>query len=148
MRDDGGKWVRRDSLGGPPEAGQRGQCVTANVGEVGLVDEGGGLERLARLLVGHSRGRDLAQLAVDERKDVGGHLTVAGGRGVGQAGQVAHCQPSLAARHRTIKREPAFSLDLRPPAQPAPVRPPRGQLNLPRAMKLEEDAPQSSRWTR
>ena len=45
--------------------------VGADQPEVRLVDEGGGLERLARLLRGQPRGRELAQLVVDEREEVG-----------------------------------------------------------------------------
>ena len=39
---------------------------------VGLVDEGGRLQRLARLLLGHPRGGELAQFVVDEREQLFG----------------------------------------------------------------------------
>jgi hypothetical protein len=42
----------------------------ADEAEVGLVDQGGGLERLARRLVGQAVGGELAQLVVDQRQEL------------------------------------------------------------------------------
>ena len=38
--------------------------------QVGLVDQGGGLQRLAGLLLGQLLGRQLAQLVVDQRQEL------------------------------------------------------------------------------
>jgi hypothetical protein len=46
--------------------------------QVGLVDQGGGPERLARILVGQARRGNLPQFVVDERKQLCGGLWVAG----------------------------------------------------------------------
>ena len=45
------------------------------------MDQGGGVERLARLFAGHLRGGQPAQLVVHEREQFGGRLavTAAGG---------------------------------------------------------------------
>ena len=51
--------------------------LPAHQPEVGLVDQGGGLERLARLLLGQLLGRQLAQLVVDERQELLGGVRVA-----------------------------------------------------------------------
>ena len=40
--------------------------------QVRLVNQGGGFERLPRLLVGHFLGRQLAQLVVDQRQELAG----------------------------------------------------------------------------
>ena len=58
--------------------------------EVRLVDEGGGLERLARLLPGQPGGGQLAQLVVDEGQQVGRGLRVAGRGGIEELGDVGH----------------------------------------------------------
>jgi hypothetical protein len=45
--------------------------------QVGLVDQGGGAEGLARLLLGQPLGGELAQLVVDQRQQLAGRLRVA-----------------------------------------------------------------------
>ena len=45
--------------------------------QVGLVDQGRRLQRLAGLLLGHPRGRQLAQLVVDQRQELLGGVRVA-----------------------------------------------------------------------
>src|SRR5262249_31716901 len=45
-------------------------CAGADQAQIGLVDQGGGLERLSRLLVGELLGGELAQLVVDQRKEM------------------------------------------------------------------------------
>jgi hypothetical protein len=45
--------------------------------QVRLVDQGGGLERLARLLLRHPLGRQLTQLVVDQRQELFGGRRVA-----------------------------------------------------------------------
>ena len=44
--------------------------ISAHQPEIGLVDQGGGLERLARLLLRHPLGRQLAQPVIDQRKEL------------------------------------------------------------------------------
>jgi hypothetical protein len=44
---------------------------------VGFVDERGRLERLAGLFVGHSQGRELAQLIIHERQELFGSRRIA-----------------------------------------------------------------------
>ena len=53
--------------------------------QVGLVDQGRGLEGLAGLLLGQPRRGELAQLVVDERQQLGGGVRVAGRGGVENA---------------------------------------------------------------
>ena len=45
--------------------------------QVGLLDQSGGLERLARGLMGQALRRQLAQLAVDDRQELLGGVRVA-----------------------------------------------------------------------
>ena len=88
------------------------QCwagVGADEPEVRLVDQGGGLEGLARLLGGQPGGGELAQLVVDEREQVGGGLRVAGRGGVEEAGDVGHAAehtPPRTRRNRFPGRRP------------------------------------------
>ena len=58
--------------------------------EVGLVDQGRGLERLARLLLRQPLGGELAQLVVDQRQELLGRLRVALLDGREDAGDVVH----------------------------------------------------------
>ena len=58
--------------------------------QVGLVDQGRGLERLARLLLGQPLRRQLAQLVVDQRQELLGGGRVALLDGGQDAGDVAH----------------------------------------------------------
>ena len=73
----------------PPAVPVLGQ-VAADQPEVGLVDQGGRLERLARVLAPEPRGGELAQLGVDEREEFGGGLAVSGRRCVEQLGCLRH----------------------------------------------------------
>src|SRR5262249_49387207 len=73
--------------------------------KVRFVDERGGLERLARLLLRHPLGRQLAQLVVDQRQQLrgGGRVALLDGaqdtRDVGHSGQsTARGTPRLARR--------------------------------------------------
>ena len=60
--------------------------------QVGLVDQGGGLERLARLLLGQPLRRQLAQLVVDQRQQLLGGVRVALLDGVEHLGDRVHRQ--------------------------------------------------------
>ena len=62
--------------------------------QVRLVDQGRGLERLARLLLGQLARRQLAQLVVDQRQELLGGLRVALLDGGEDARDVAHHQTS------------------------------------------------------
>ena len=53
-----------------PRLSQCCACSTSDQPQVRLVDQGRGLERLARLLLGQLLGRQLAQLVVDQRQAV------------------------------------------------------------------------------
>ena len=65
-------------------------CVGVHQPQVGLVDQGGGLERLARLLLGQPLRRQLAQLVVDQRQELLGGVRVALLDGGQDARDVAH----------------------------------------------------------
>src|SRR5262249_21954470 len=65
---------------------------------VGLVDERGRLEGVARLLVGEAACGQPAQLVVHEREQVGGGLTVPGRGGIEQLGDRRHVGPVFRAR--------------------------------------------------
>ena len=54
------------------------------------MDQGRRLERLAGPLVGQLLGRQLAQLVVDQRQQLGGRVRVALLDGVQQSGHVGH----------------------------------------------------------
>ena len=58
--------------------------------QVGLVDQGRGLERLAGLLLGQLLRRQLAQLVVDQRQQLLGGVRVALLDGGQDAGDIAH----------------------------------------------------------
>jgi hypothetical protein len=47
------------------------EVLIADQSKVGLVDEGGGVEGMPRLLMGQLRRRELAQLVVDQRQQIG-----------------------------------------------------------------------------
>ena len=72
--------------------------------DVLAVDEGGGLERLAGLLVGQPAGGERPEFVVDERQEVGGRVGVAGRGGVEESGEVTHAD-ELTGR-RTGEQEP------------------------------------------
>jgi hypothetical protein len=70
---------------GPRGGGQKlgaalggGQGVGAEDAQDGLVDQGGRLESLARLLVGEASGGELPEFVVDKREQLGCSLGVAG----------------------------------------------------------------------
>ena len=52
--------------------------------------QGGGVEGVPGLLRGHPRGRELPQLVVDEREQVGRRLAVAGRGGVEELSDLGH----------------------------------------------------------
>ena len=54
-----------------------GRQATEDIPEVRLVDQGRGLERLARLLVGQLLRGQLAQLVVDQRQELLGGVRIA-----------------------------------------------------------------------
>ena len=58
--------------------------------EVGLVDEGGGLEGLPRRLLGQAVGGELAQLVVDQRQQLLGSVRVALLDGRQDVGDITH----------------------------------------------------------
>ncbi len=62
----------------------------ADEAEVGLVDEGGGLEGLTRLLGGQPDGGEFAQFVVDKREQFGGGLRVSTVDGAQELGDVGH----------------------------------------------------------
>ena len=80
--------------------------------EVRLVDQGGGLERLAGLLLRQPLGGQLAQLVVDQRQELLGRLGVALLDRREDAGHVVHQRP----RSRPIR------------SRPGPNQPARGML--------------------
>ena len=58
--------------------------------QVSLMNQGGGVEGVPGSLRGHPRGRELPQLVVDEREQVGRRLAVAGRGGVEEASDLGH----------------------------------------------------------
>ena len=64
------------------------------------MDQGRGLERLARLLLGQPLGGQLAQLVVDQRQELLGRLGVALLDGREDAGDVVHREPPSRASCR------------------------------------------------
>src|SRR5262249_29584942 len=66
------------------------RLATADEPEVGLVDEGGWLKRLARLLVREALRSELAQLVVDEWQQLGGGLGIAGLNGGHELREFGH----------------------------------------------------------
>ena len=85
--------------------------------EVGLVNQGRGLERLPWLLPGHLRGRQPAQLVVDQRQQLLGGLRVALLDRREDAGDVVHGRllPRDEAAETMIVLEPRCS-------NPSPAR--------------------------
>ena len=91
-----GAWPRpprRRSGRGCPSPGR--PC--ADQPEVGLVDQGRGLERLARLLLRQPLGGELAQLVVDQGQELLGRLGVALLDGREDVGHVVHGARELAS---------------------------------------------------
>jgi hypothetical protein len=66
------------------------ELLVAHQPQIGFADQGGGVEGVAGGFRGHARGRELAQLVVDEGEQVGGRLAVTGGRGVQESRHVGH----------------------------------------------------------
>src|SRR5262249_38902156 len=64
--------------------------VRADQSEVGFVDQGGGLERLPRLLLGQLLRGELAQFVVDEGQELRGGVRVALLNGGQNAGDIGH----------------------------------------------------------
>jgi hypothetical protein len=64
--------------------------LVADEAQVGLVDQGGGVQGVAGGLRGHPRGGEPPQLVVNEREEVGGGFAVASRGGIEQAGDVGH----------------------------------------------------------
>lgn len=71
------------------------ELLVADQPEVRLMDEGRGLNRLIRGFVRHPCGRELSQLVVDERKQFGGRLAVAGRSSVEKSGRIGHDESLL-----------------------------------------------------
>ena len=67
--------------------------------QVSLVHQGGGAEGVPGVLRGHPRGRELSQLVVDEREQVGRRLAVAGRRGVEEVSDLGHKWPVYRLQH-------------------------------------------------
>src|SRR5262249_28798499 len=88
--------------------------------EVGLVHQGGGLERLAGLLPGQAMGRQLAQLLIDQRQELLRRVRVALLDGPQDARHLAHpCALFQLDRGSSDRILPG-----RPPHQSRPGRPP------------------------
>ena len=80
---------RRGGKEVPPAA----EALVADQSQVGLMDQGGGVEGVSGLLRGHPSGRELAQFGVYKWKQLGRGLAVAGRSGL-----------HLLHRHRTPMR--------------------------------------------
>ena len=82
------------------------------------MDQGGRLERLARLLLGHACGGELAQLVVDERQEFGRGLRVAGRSGGQELGDVGHAAEHTVGGTRLTMGEPtAFGVAVSSPRE-------------------------------
>ena len=80
--------------------------------QVGLVDQGGGLERLARLLLGQPLRRQLAQLVVDQRQQLLGGVRVALLDGRQDAGHVAHRRCTSRGTHSLVATRKAANASI------------------------------------
>jgi hypothetical protein len=79
-------------LGGGPEKMRPAVVVRISVADQpqpGFMHQGGGLQRLMGRFIGHARGRELAQLAIDQRQQFIGGLGIAVLDGLQNAGNVA-----------------------------------------------------------
>ena len=74
-----------------PRLSQSPGLLGADEPQVRLVDQGGGLERLAGLLLRELLGGQLAELVVDQRQEFLGRLGIALLDGREDAGDVVHC---------------------------------------------------------
>ena len=72
-----GAWPRRRRRRSGRGCSSAGPCSASDQPQVGLVDQGRGLERLAGLLLGQPLRRQLAQLVVDQRQQLLGGVRVA-----------------------------------------------------------------------
>jgi hypothetical protein len=66
------------------------ELLVADQPQIGLMDQGGGVKRVPGPLRGHPRGREFAQLIVDERKELGGRPAVACRCSVHEVGDLGH----------------------------------------------------------
>jgi hypothetical protein len=68
------------------------RAVRPDQPQVGLVDQGGGVERLAGLFLGHVSGGQPAQLVIDHWEQLGDGLFVAGLDGVQDPRDLTHAR--------------------------------------------------------
>src|SRR5262249_2561360 len=73
--------------------------------QVGLVDQGGRLQRLARLLLSQALGGEAAQLVVDQRQQLGGGVRIALLDGGQDAGDLGHVSDSTGRKRRLETRK-------------------------------------------
>jgi hypothetical protein len=64
--------------GGGEEVAAALELLIADQSEVGLVDQGSGLQGVIRSLLRHACGREFPQLVVNKRQEFGGSLAVTG----------------------------------------------------------------------
>jgi hypothetical protein len=76
------------------------EVLVADQPQVGFVHQDGGVEGVPQGFVSHLRGGELSQLVINERKDLGGSPTVAGGGGIQELGDLGHCGWSLTTSTR------------------------------------------------
>src|SRR5262249_41221453 len=94
--------------------------VSINQPEVRLVDQGRGLERLSRPLLGHLLGRQLAEFVVHQRQELRGGVRVALFDGGQDAGNFAHRRYRQGGKLRRNVRAPipSGSQNRSPPGAP------------------------------
>src|SRR5262249_29689587 len=112
---------------GPHEVSAAVEALVADQPQVRFVNQRGGLEGLAGLLLGHPRRRELPRLVVDELQQLRGGLAVTGLCGLEQAGHVGHsAECNGYGRQVNGKSATDVPSDLSPafnyPQRPAPVR--------------------------
>src|SRR6516165_10256063 len=69
------------------------------------MDQGGRAQGVPGVLRGHPSGREVAQLVVDERKQAGRRLAIAGRYGVHEVGDLGH-ESGLYGMRRELNTEP------------------------------------------
>ena len=89
--------------------------LSADEPEVGLVNQGSGIEGVAGGFGRHARGGQFPQLIVHEREQVRGGLSVSGGRGFKKAGHIRHSAECIGSRRREHWKPAAI-----PPSDPSP----------------------------
>jgi hypothetical protein len=72
--------------------------------QIGFVDQGGGVEGVTGILGGHPRCRELPQLVVNEREQVGRCLAISAGGGFQQVSDLGH-DDRVYRRHHCLKTE-------------------------------------------